>query len=176
MMTRLLIYTLSFVLSINLFAQVPDNSTPILSGSDVEKFIKHFPAIQKEFEESDFDFDTDDDLESILDAVEGYGEVNNVVQKYGYKDYPEFAVQTWAIAACYASIKMETEGMPNIQQAIDEIDANENLTSEQKEMSKMQLQQVYAALGTSITSMANEQDIEVVKKYVDKLDTVFNED
>lgn len=175
-MTRILTFALSFVLSINLFAQVPDNSTPILTGSDVERFIKHFPAIQKEFDEADYDFDTDNDLETILDGFEGYSEVNSVVQKYGYKDYSEFAVQTWAIAACYASIKMETEGMPNIQQAIDEIDANENLTSEQKEMSKQQLTQVYAALGSSITSMANEQDVELIKKYVDRLEVIFNED
>lgn len=175
-MTRLITIALGILFSVTLFAQMPDNSTPVLKSTDVERFIKHFPSLQKEFEAASFEFDADDDIESLMEAADEYAEINTMVQKYGYSDYAEFALQTWAIAACYASVKMESEGMPNVEEAIADIESDENMTAEQKQMAIQQLQAVYAALGTSITSMANEQDVTLVKKYVKELDVIFNEE
>ena len=175
-MTRLITLALSILFSVSVFSQMPDNSTPVLKATDVERFIKHFPSLQNEFNKANFEFDADDDISELMEVANEYAEVNKMVQKYGYTDYAEFALQTWAIAACYASVKMEDEGMPNVNEAIAEIEKDENMTAEQKQMAIQQLQAVYSALGTSITSMANEQDITLVKKYIKELDSVFDED
>jgi len=163
-----------FALAINLHAQTESSETPQLKSVDVENFIKNFPAIQKEFDGFDYDFDAKEDLESLVAGMDGYNEVNTVVKKYGYADYIDFASKTWAIATCYSSIRLGNEGLPQVEMAIQEIEKDESMTAEQKEMAKAQIKAVMAAMGSTFTSMANEQDIEVVKPYVDKLDAIFD--
>lgn len=160
-------------LCLTLSAQIPDITSPQLSSADVEAFIKNFPDIQKDFDAAEMDYDNNDDYQSLIEALGDANQVNEIVQKYGYKDYMDFAVKTWSITTCYATLTMESEGMPSIQEAIAEIEANPNLTAEQKELSKQQLQVVYSTLSASVSAMSNAEDLETVKGYIDELNTLF---
>jgi hypothetical protein len=173
MKTKFFILSACIIFSSALFAQNDVAKTPQLNNSDVEKFIKSYRNIVDEFEELDIDFDGNDDLENLLGGMEGYSEVNDIVQKYGYTDYAEFAIKTWAIAASYASIKLDNEGAPEIQNAYKEIEMDESMTAEQKAMAKQQLDLVLGAMGGTFKSMANEKDIETIKPYIGKLDILF---
>ena len=171
-----LVTTLVFILfSTFLFAQNESASAPQLKNSDVENFIKHFPDIQVELEKLDFDIDPQDDLQSLAEGLESYEEINSIVKKYGYADYIDFAAKSSAIAACYASIKLKGEGVPEIQKAYNKIEQDESMTPEQKQMAKQQLESILSAMGGAFTLMANEQDLETVKTFVPELDVLFDE-
>lgn len=173
MNTKLFTTPIAFFIATLLLAQTPENTTPILSKSDVEQFITNYPEIKADFETANIDYDAADDMESMMEAYDGIDEINTIVQKHGYTNYSDFAVKSWAIASCYAAIKIEQEGMPSIQSAIDEIKANESLTDEQKELSIQQLKSVFETLSSSVNEMSNSQDIETVRAFVKELDSIL---
>jgi hypothetical protein len=176
MKNKIVVATFLMVFGISLYGQNDATTTPQLKKSDVENFIKNYPTITDEFEELDIEFDKEDNLEDLLGGMEGYNDVNTIVQKYGYSDYADFALKTWSIAASYASVKLNNEGAPEIQNAFKQIEMDESMTPEQKAAAKQQLELILGAMGGTFKSMANEQDIETVKPFIDKLDLLFEEE
>jgi hypothetical protein len=125
MKTFLILFVALF--SVSLMAQDYDASSIEVSKSDVEHFIKNYPAIEKEFENYDateFDYkpESGGDIQSFITALEGHEEANKIVRKYGYTDLPDWAMKTWTIAMTYVSLKMEGEAMPAMQEAIKQIE------------------------------------------------------
>ena len=174
MKTKLLSIISIFALLFSLQAQT---ETPVLKSSDVENFINHYKSIEDELEALDLEISPSDDVESMVEAVGDVNKVNTIVQKYGYADYLDFTAKTWAIVTCYSSIKMQNqEGFSQIDIALQEIDNNETMTAEEKEMAKQQIKAIMQAMGTSFASSANEQDIKTVKPYVSKLDAILEDE
>jgi hypothetical protein len=161
------------VFSLGILAQPPDISTPQLKSSDVENFLKHFKSIEEDFKTLDMDYESQNNFEAYLQGIGNYDEANKVVNKYGYTDINDFILKAWAISASYATLKMETGGMPEMQQALDEIEKNESMTAEQKEAAKQQVKMIMEALGTSIITQTNDKDVAVVKPYAEKLELLF---
>ncbi len=158
-----------------LFAQSQAPSISHLVSSDVENFINNFPKIQVEFEKMDLDIDPQDDLEAITDGLASYEEINSVVRKYGYTDYLDFTVKASTIAACYASLKLKDGGGSEIEQAYKAIEMDESMTPSEKQLAKQQLDAILLAMGGSLSTMANDQDVAIVKPFASKLDTLFDE-
>jgi phosphate/sulfate permease len=166
-----------FVFAFSLCAQTGSSTTSNLKSSDVENFIKHYKSIEADFEALDYDIDpATDDVESLLEEMGEYSQVNTIVKKYGYTDYADFAIKIWAITSCYTTLKLNGEGgMSQIDAAIQEIEEDENMSPEEKEMAVAQIRMIMKAMGSSFASGANEQDIETVKPYISKLDAIYDE-
>lgn len=158
------------------FCQQPDITEPVLKKSDVENFIKNFKTVQAELEEVGLEYEAESNYTSFADAVGNLDEVNAVVKKYGYADVNDFSIKVWAIAASYASIKLETDGQGEFEKAIEQIKNNENMTAEQKEDAINKMKELMGSIGTAFTSLANKEDIETVRPYADKLDVVLDLD
>lgn len=173
----------AFILSITVllttaaFAQQFDNTFSHLQKSDVEQFIRHFAQIKTEFEKSDIDYNVaDGDFESVFDALNTSAEAEHIVKKYDYSDLYNFTVELWAITISYINIKIDTEGYPAFDNAVNEIDNDPSLTAEQKQFAKTQVEQLINALKANFEQMANPGDIEVVKPFIPQLDLLFKEE
>ncbi len=157
------------------YCQQPDISKSILKKTDVENFIKNFKSVQSELEQVGIEYEAESNYTSFADAVDNLEEVNGVVKKYGYSDVNDFSIKVWAIAACYASIKMDTEGQVEFEKSIEQIRNNEHMTDEQKEDAIKKMKELIGSLGTAFTTLANKDDIEIVRPFMDKLDVVLDE-
>lgn len=164
------------LLSISIFAQMPKSSTPVLKKGDVENFIAHFKSIESDFNALDIDYKPESDLEASIAQFNDIEEINKMVKKYGYKDFADFSKKTWTITACYASIKIESESVPELQHIQQQIEADENLTPEQKNKALEQLSQGLAGMQKAFSQSTNEEDVELVKPFMKKLDTLFEEE
>lgn len=176
MKTRQLFLFALILLSISLFAQKPKTSSPILKKGDVENFVKHFKSIESDFKALDIDYKPESDLEASIAQFNDIEEVNRMVKKYGYKDFADFSTKAWAITACYASIKIESESAPELQRIQQQIEADENLTPEQKKKALEQLSQGLASMQKAFSQSTNKEDLEMVKPYMEKLDKLFEEE
>ena len=178
-MNRLLLIAvclLSFLI-VNIFAQEEEAKQIELTSSDVKTFIQSFPQIVEEFKKLDVKYDAESREFNVSEASDIINEVNAVVRKHGYKDYSDFYIKVGTISMTYAAIKMEKEGVnvqPEIEQAIKEIEKNENYSAEQKKQMIDMLKQNSQMLDTMSKDMADEKNVAVVKPYVDQIETALD--
>lgn len=148
-----------------------------LSSSDVKHFIDHFPALVEEFEKLDVDYDETSNSFDIPEGVDYLEDVNRIAKKHGYADFGDFSLKTATILAAYSAIKFkdESDGLgPEIQAALDEIESSEHYTPEQKEQMKDALMQSAEALQSLGEEMSDDENIAVVKPFVDQLDKILD--
>lgn len=159
----------------SMYAQKPKTSNPILSDSDLKNFVENFKNIETEFKTLDIDYSPENDVESTIAKFKDAEEVNTMLKKYGYSDFTEFSTEAWAITACYAKIKIETEGAPELQRIHKGIDEDENLNAEQKQRAKDQVAQAIESMLKAFDGTTNKEDIETVRPYMSKLSELFEE-
>jgi hypothetical protein len=152
----------------------PDISKPVLTAADVENFINNYKAMNDELRTVDAAYDPENDFKTYIDSLKSKQQVNEVIRRYGYPDVNDFSNKVMAISYAFLSIKMETEGSPEYENALRKIEEDESLTPEQKEQSKEQLKKIMGAMGSAFTSMVNKEDIETVRPYTEKLSAVFD--
>ncbi len=175
MKTKHLLPILFLAFFTNINAQKPKTSSPILSDSDLKNFVENFKNIETEFKTLDIDYSPENDVESTIEKFKDVEEVNTLLKKYGYSDFTEFSTKTWAITACYAKIKIETDGAPELRRIHKEIDEDENLNAEQKQRAKDQIAQAIESMQKAFDGTTNKEDIETVKPYMSKLSELFEE-
>ncbi len=167
----LLMFPVLFV--INSFSQDFNWQYVSIDNADIEQFIKNFPQIEKEFKVADLDYSTRNDLDAFLNGVAVNNEAEQILKKYGYSGVYEFAGKTWTIAMGYASLKLQDEGMPAYEQAIAEINANEDMSDEQKEMALQQIELMKSSLTTAMPGLEDEELINKIRPYEEALDKMF---
>ena len=125
-----------------------------LSASDIEKFIKTFPAIVKELDEVGEEIDERD--QGAFTEVFKAPEVMSILEKYDW-DSEEFLKKYAVIMNGYAYLKMEEQ-------------MSEMSEDEKKIMGGMMEQSVKA-----FRNFVNDDQLEVIKEHMDDLDPVFEE-
>jgi hypothetical protein len=168
----LFVLLLSFPI-ICLNAQNHNSSKPVLCSSDVENFMANIKLIEKEFNTLEIDYHIETDYQAFVQSFKTNKEANDIVKKYGYKNIEEFVQKVWAISACYATITIETKGMPDLKSAYRKIDEDESLSPEEKEKAKQQVKHVIETLSSSFLAAANDNDKATVRPYVARLDAFF---
>lgn len=166
-----------FFLCSQAFAQDKEPEHIILTASDVKLFVQSFPTIGKQLEQLEIDYDRENYEYALPEVSETLNEVNDIVIKYGYKDYADFLIKTATIAVTYSSIKLEQENVnaqPEFAEAIEEIEDNEYYTAEQKEQMITALKQSAQTLNTMSKDMADPRNVAVVTPYLDKIEEALD--
>ena len=134
----------------------PSEKSPAgdLSASDIEKFVKTFPAIVKELDEIGKEIDEQD--QGAFTEVFRAPEVLSILEKHDW-DSEEFLKKYAVIMNGYAYLKME-EQMSGMSE------------DEKKIMGGMMEQSVKA-----FRNFVNDEQLEVIKSHMDDLDPVFEE-
>lgn len=171
---KTIVIALLFILSLNLFGQNPDGKAPVLSKKDVTNFIENFRPISNELDKLDVEYTPGSNMDEALKGLENLEEANKLAVKYGYSSITDFAMKTWAIAACYAVIKLEKEQSPELKNVLQAIDENPNLDAAQKDAAKKQVKDAMQGVQKAMGASTNKADIEVVRPYVDKLGAVLD--
>lgn len=122
----------------------------VLSGSDIDKFIKTLKPMSEELDALGVELDG---VENLSEQLSANAKVMAVLNKYGWDS--KMWMKWSSIAMCYAKIKMDEElaALPAEQRA------------QMKEMMKL--------AGQSIDSMVNPEDLKLVKAKVSQLDAVM---
>lgn len=150
----------------------PETETYKITSADVNRFISSFPDIKEDLEELDIKYVQADNNLTMPEGVEILNKVNVIVQKHGYEDYTDFLVKAGTIITAYTAVEMGREAgsvQPEIQQAIQEIDKNPNLTSEQKKQMKEALIQSSKAMEDYSKSASTDENIAAVKPYTSQI-------
>lgn len=159
------------------FAQ-EDTDVYKLTANDVEHFIKEYPALKGDLEKYGAEYDESTGEFTLPETVKAMSDFNHIIVKHGYKDYEDFIVKVSSLMMAYASIVSKegiAESEVEIKEKIKEIDANPNLTYDQKEMMKNQLQAGLTMMASYSAIYSNSANIAVVNQYVDKLKVLFDE-
>ncbi len=172
-MRQLYLFVLTLFIGFNTYSQTSEWEFVSVNSADIERFIKNFPQIEKDFEGVDLDDSSEKNLEAFLNGIKVNNEADRILKKYGYSDVYDFAVKAWTISMGYASLKMESEGMPAFEQAVAEINSNEDMTSEQKEMALQQLELMKEAITSAMPGLENEELINTIRPYEADLEKVF---
>ncbi len=176
--------SITFILSLcflcsQAYTQDKEPEHILLTTSDVKIFIQSFPSIEAKLEQLDIDYDRENHDFTLPEASEILNEVNDIVTKYGYKDYADFIIKTATIAVTYSSIKLDEESVnaqPEIAEAIEEVEDNEYYTAEQKEQMITALKQSSQILNTMSEDMADPRNVAVVTPYLDKIEEALDID
>ncbi|MDH5381123.1 MAG: hypothetical protein OEW75_09740 [Cyclobacteriaceae bacterium] len=130
---------------------VGDESGPILSESDIEKFKETFLPMAKEFEELGKGIEDDDNMD--LSALFASAEVKSVLDKYGWDE--DFGKKYMTIFMGFGYISMEEQ------------------VNELPEAQREQYRQLMSAQLEQYKGMVNEDDIELLKKHSTELKELF---
>lgn len=175
MKIKLFVLSICIGFSLQSFAQTPDVSSPILTVSDVENFIANYKNIELDFKKLNINFLPDSDFESNYQSLKSVKDVNQSLKKYGYSGIEDFTMKTWAIATSYASVKLDSQGSPEMEQLIKSIEEDVTMTAEQKKQAIQQMEMVMAGMQQAFGSSANKQDIETVKPFVPALEKLLEQ-
>jgi hypothetical protein len=135
-----------------------------------EKQIEAFIASQK-------------DMAAVTEKIQGatsdkpdpkiQAELEGIAKKYGFKDFAEYDDVAANIAMIMAGIDPQTKAFMQPETAfkreIDEVTADKSIPEKEK---KQMLEELNEALKTA-QPIANPGNIELVKKYFDKIDAVL---
>lgn len=147
-----------------------------LTAADVKQFIKEYPAVIKEFEEKNIAYDDKKNSDLTGAAASKYlNDVNKIVKKHGYKDYMDFTTKSVTIIMSYGSLKMNEDSSSSnaeMQKALQEIENSDEYTAEQKAQMKQMFQQTTSAM----QSMADEDNVKVVKPFEKQLEAIIEEE
>jgi len=184
-MKRVLLFLVSMTLCLSPLSAQSSKPARVLSENDVKKFIKDYPQLSREFEKIDSDYSVGVDAEdpdsflSAVDVLKANAKGKAILAKYGWND--SFWEKLVTIAMAYTAVTFEqgtVESNAEIRNALDEIDANTELSPEQKK----QLRESIMSFSSALSGMADqfketvhESDIGLARKYYNQLKTVFEE-
>ncbi|WP_319779424.1 hypothetical protein [Maridesulfovibrio sp.] len=166
-----------------LFAFTANAASP-LTGDQVERVIKTLEQLDpimdqmdaeiEESGESDADPLDPEMLHKEFAMLYGYTpQAKRIIEANGftYKTWPETAGR---VVKAFASIAMEADGnagMAELEAAIAQMEADPNMSSEQKKMMK---EHMLSSMKTAKAMMqASDEDVEVVRPYFDKLSSTL---
>ena len=150
-----------------------------LTANDIEHFIKHFPGLKADFEKFGAKYDKESGEFTLPEGVKAMSDFNHIITKHGYKTWEDFITKFTSLIMAYSLVKSETsiqQGQVEIQTQMDEINNNPNLTAEQKQMMKQQMEASMALMQGYAQSYSNSANVAVAKQYVKKLDELFEEE
>lgn len=146
-----------------------------LSGDMVENFIKSYPEVKAASEAiaKKYDLDTGGDGANAwgawMTATAAWGELNGVVNSYGFDGFKQWLQVTMTIAKAHAFA--EEGGVDaGLAQAMEEIKNNPDLPAAQKKMLLDQMEGTMAAVGGIRPSQEN---IDAVAPYAAPLKALF---
>ncbi|MBU6952499.1 MULTISPECIES: hypothetical protein [unclassified Hahella] len=157
-----------------------------LTGDLIDRWIKSQKAVQEwgdkhEEELSKYEKDNEmiptniDDIVAPLKASGLYGQVEDIVEGYGFSTPEEWASTALRIFGAYAAIEMQGQqvDMDAMRQQLAELEKNPNISAEQKKMMRDMMQQGLAMMEKF--KNAPPEDVEAVKPHMSKLRKVMEE-
>ena len=149
----------------------------LLTDQQVTGFIASYPeivALSDEFEETEAP--AEGDLTASLGALMTYqdamGRLNATVAAHGFTDYSEWMQVVSAITIAY-TFAAEGGGMDaEMEAAIAAIEANPNLTAEQKQVMLAQFEQAAASMNAA---KPQQENIDLVNAHAAELEVIFNQ-
>lgn len=176
-MKNVIILSACILLSLTGYSQ-DSESVYKLTANDVEHFIAKYPELEKDLEDFGAEYDHTSGEFVLPETVHAMSDFNHIITKYSYTDYNDFVAKAASIIMAYASI-VSKEGLAEseneIKAQIKEIDDNPNLSHDQKEMMKTQLQASLTLMQSYGAIYSNSANISVVKQYLPQLKAVFEE-
>ena len=149
-----------------------------LTANDVEHFIKEYPTLKGDLEEYGAEYDESTGEFTLPETVKEMSDFNHIIEKHGYKDSEDFVSKVSSLLMAYASIVSE-QGMVDreneIKEKLKDIDEDPNLTYDQKEMMKNQLQAGLTMMQSYKAIYSNSANVAVVNQYIDQLKAFFEE-
>ena len=175
MKTKLLITVILFTVSLFLFSGEPPK--PILEKGDVKNFVKTFPLLRKDLEKFGVKYEAKEGNIDVPTALQASQEFLEILKKHGWDEH---FYQKWGVIFLgYSSIeygKGIKEADAGIKKSLKEIEENEALSKEMKEMLKKQLMTARGAMKTqeqAFTKNIHEADLALIKPLVKELKNIL---
>lgn len=179
---RALVVAISFALPT---LALPLTATPAIAQAQVEltdqtvvNFIASYPEVMGVADElekqNNSSLETGDDPAAALGAAlmfEGaMGKLDGAVSAHGFANYMEWIQVLSAVATAYAYYR--DGGVDSqLQQAMDEINANPSLNADQK---KMMVEQIKAASASMAATRPSQATIDAINAHADELTAIFD--
>ena len=160
-----------------LAAQSQDTEPYKLTANDVEHFIDHYPKMKTDFENYGVKYDQSSGEFTIPESVKALSDFNQIIAKYGYKDYEDFFMKVSSLFMAYASVKANmgmNEAEIKMKEQLKEVEENPDLSAEQKEMMKQQIEAGLQMMKSYGSMYDNSANVAVVQQYLEKLDELFD--
>ncbi len=116
------------------------------------------------------------DANSVAEAlmqIQAAGELDSVVQKYGFADMSGWFATMTSVAMAHTFAKEDVDIDAQLQEAIEGIRSNDGMSDEQKQMFIAQIESSFGALKAMQPS---QQNIDAVKPFAAELEEFFNDD
>ena len=149
-----------------------------LTANDVEHFIKDYPTLKGDLEEYGAEYDESTGEFKLPETVKAMSDFNHIIVKHGYKDYEDFVLKASSLLMAYTSIVSKqgmAESETEIKEKLKKIEDDPNLSYDQKEMMKNQLQAGLTMMQSYSAIYSNSANVAVVNQYVDRLKALFDE-
>lgn len=148
-----------------------------LTTQSVEGIIASYPEVKAKADELKATYDVPEggDIGSAWGAWMAYsdamGQFNGVVQPYGFADFQTWVTTLVSVSIAYSFAKDGGQIDASMQQALDQIKNNPNLSDAQKEV---MLQQLQASLGVVSAMAPSQANIDAVTPYMDQIAEVLD--
>lgn len=149
----------------------------VLTDNQVTGFIASYPAIIALSEElqgksaGSSGEDVTASLGALMTYQDAMGRLNETVGAHGFASYTEWVTVAGAIMTAYTFASQGGAMDAQMQAAIDAIEANPNLTADQKAAMRQQFEQATASMNAAKPPQAN---IDVVNAHADELEAVLD--
>lgn len=170
------ITSLLLILCITFIGIAQEQEPYKLTANDVEHFIENFPGLKSDLENLGAKYDSDDGEITLPEHFNAWSDFDKIAQRRGYKDHTDLIQKFTALMMAYASMKVKVDGKAEIERQLKEIEANDDLSAEQKQMMKQQLEASLTLMNSYADYYDNSANIGVVTQYKDKLDKLFKDE
>ncbi|HZP19976.1 MAG TPA: hypothetical protein VFB16_07170 [Bauldia sp.] len=159
-------------------AQMPAMMQSIpLTPAVIENFIRSYPAIKEAAPAigKKYGIDGDDDSAAgwgaWMMATQAWGELNGMVQQYGFSDFGNWLQTTMSVAMAYSFAKEGPQMDTQMAEAIDQIKNNPSIPEAQKQM---MLQQMQASSAAIAGVRPPQENIDAITPYLTQLAPLFD--
>ncbi|MGH6926422.1 MAG: hypothetical protein ACRED5_22060 [Propylenella sp.] len=174
---RLLIVLVALLFATVARALTPGPAEMPLTPEKVEAVVTSFPLMRERLAEIDRSFSGNSDAEALassLQALSLVGAANNALnvaaQRQGFASFLDWLNTTYAVIFAHAFARPDMDA--ELKQALDNIDAQQALSAEQKEQMKAMIRQSMGAVDAVRPPQAN---IEAVAPYHDEIEAMLED-
>lgn len=174
-MKRIIVVAIASLMMLALNAQEKQEPYKLTTNS-VEKFIKKFPLLQKDLERLGMKWDQGEN--DFVYPPTAMKQLDGVCQKHGYDNLNDFSLQAYSIIMAYAALATEGEQQNTnsyLQESINQIKNNPDLSEEQKKQALAQIEAAMAAFNNYASSVTTSANVAVVKQYQGQIETLMEE-
>ena len=143
-----------------------------LTAQSVEGIIASYPELKAAAKdlEAKYHVGKGDDVGSTWGAWLAYGDArarfDGLVQTHGFANFEEWVQTLVSVALAYSFAKNGPEMDAGMQQAVDSIQSNPNLSDAQK---KMMIEQIQSSMGAVSALKPSENNLKAVGPYMDAI-------